>query len=308
MLITSFVIFLVALGQQVVPAAARFRFTFSQIEQCQPVTISFTGNDGAKAIPSSLLLLPFNSTPVSIPIPNAAANSTGVTITFLPLAAGTQFIASLDDESGDSSARVSDIFRVLPSPTGDNSCLPSQPQTAPQFTMPTSVAQCESFAVAYSSAAPAVRVFAPNGGSFGLTLTGDRTSAQTAFYSMNVTRGTQVVLMAFPLDAPDTGVTSSLMTVGGDASSDKSCFVFTSKGNNNNKSSSSSSNGPPKVSKAVIIALSVVGGVVSLVTILLIFYIVRERRKRLAARSSFGPRPFGKTRFIRKARFILIQD
>lgn len=201
---------IVVLGTQVVRSAS-FKFKFSTIEQCEPLSISFFNNDNGDPIPSTLTLLPFSSNPVSIPIPNAAANSTGVSVSFLPFPAGTQFIASLDDENGDNSARVSDIFRVLDSPTGNTSCLPTFVPT-PLFTLPNSVAQCENFTVSYQESAPNVRVLAPNGGSFPLDVVLDDMESKSAVYMMNVTRGQEVVLMLVPGSHTELGMTSPLLT------------------------------------------------------------------------------------------------
>lgn len=277
----------VALGQQVVLSAS-FRFNFStSIEQCAPVQISFTGNDDADPIPTSLLLLPLNSTPFSIPIANAAANSTGVTVSFLPLAAGTQFLASLDDSFGDNAAKVSDVFRVQPSPTNDNSCLPPDPPP-PLFTLPTSVSQCEAFSIGYQDAAPSVRVFFPTGGSFPLAITHDLTKDKTAQYTLNVTHGFPVLVMAFPAGNPDAGLTTPLLTVGGDASSNTSCIV---SHNNTSSSSSSSSSSSPPISKGLVIGLAVGGAVIMLVALMMIIYVVHERRRRRrgAANIAFNP-------------------
>ena len=233
----------VALGQQVVLSAS-FRFNFSSsIEQCAPLQVLYSGFNSTDPIPTSLLLLPLNSTSLFIPIPNASPNSTGLAVSFLPLAAGTQFIASLDDSSGDNAARVSDIFQVQPSPTNDDSCLPSD--SSPLFTLPASVSQCAPFSIGYPDAAPSVRVFFPNGGSFSLNPSQNNVENQTAFYTLNVTHGSQVLLMAS--NSSDSGTTTSLLTVEGDANSDSSCIVLDA----HRPTASSSSSSTPVVSRYV---------------------------------------------------------
>lgn len=201
-------------GPQVVQAD--FKFTFnSTIRQCEPVSITFFQTAKAKALPTSLTLLPFDSTPISIPLPNAATNSTGVTVTFLPLAAGTRFVASLDDETGDNSAKVSDIFRVFDSPTGDASCLAGAPAASNIFTLPQTVSQCETFNVRYTSAQPpTLRVYYPKGGSTELSQVGppqDVAGTKTAAYNMTVKRLEAIVLLAFNGDV-EQGRTSTLLT------------------------------------------------------------------------------------------------
>lgn len=215
MLPLFFLFGLLALGPQVVLSASQFKFTIGTVQQCEPVSITFSGVDKAHPVPASLILLPFNATPIAIPIPNAATNSSGVYVTFLPLAANTQFMASLDDETGDNSAKVSDVIRVLPSPTNNASCLSTATVTTPAFTLVDTPSQCENFTVAYATTrkAPTIRAFNPKGGSNPLTMVSDDTDTGRASYIMNQFRGFQVVLMMFDdADSLDQGVTTPLLT------------------------------------------------------------------------------------------------
>ncbi|KAF8917015.1 hypothetical protein CPB85DRAFT_233762 [Mucidula mucida] len=186
-----------ALGQQVV-LAKRFKFNFdNNVTQCEPVSISFRGSEvPADSIPVTLTILPLSAPPIAIDIPNAAINSSGVYVTFFPLPAGTQFLASLDDAEGQNSARVSDLYRVLDS--DDASCLPPVESTTSSslFSISENIEQCNTFSVQYNTTtAPSIRLLEPKGKSFLLPLQSDDTELKTASYLMNFSRQHDVVLM-----------------------------------------------------------------------------------------------------------------
>lgn len=150
----------------------------------------------------TLTILPLASSPVIIPIPNIALNSSGLTVTFLPLAEGKEFIASLDDANGDSVAQVSDLTRVLPSPTGNTSCLApttNSLNSRDDFKLIGKPTQCEEITVRYDteviSSAPTVRAFTPEGSSSFLPQTSDDPSNGNATYTMNIQQGTQILLV-----------------------------------------------------------------------------------------------------------------
>ncbi|KAG6813576.1 hypothetical protein H0H92_009620 [Tricholoma furcatifolium] len=192
-----------ALAPQVVRSLS-FNFTFQlpEVEQCEPVSLTFTGNSYGYANTSSvsLTLVPFNSTPISIPIPETAYNISGVNVTFFPFADGTPFIALLDDASGENIALVSDIAQVLPSPTANASCLSGTAAVqASNYTLDNSTfSQYETFTLKYNhsviSQAPSVRVFIPGGASHFLNLTDDD-KAGTATYLLSVKQGKEVVMV-----------------------------------------------------------------------------------------------------------------
>jgi len=189
-----------AFGPQVV-LSLNFKFELSEVKQCEPVSITFVGNS-TNAIPMRLTLVPFNSNPISIPIPNAAANTSGVYVTFFPFAAGTNFLASLDDATGENVAKVSDIIRVLPSSTGSTTCLPTSKDSAnnTHFTVNDSTfSQCEQFSLTYDrnviSRAPSVRLYNPKGPSLLLNSTADDTATGIATYLMSFDRNKEVVLV-----------------------------------------------------------------------------------------------------------------
>lgn len=202
MLARVLVCFLVtlALGQRIV-LAKTFKFKFDNVTQCEPVSISFRGSEvPADSIPVTLTLIPLSAPPIMIEIPNAAVNSSGVYVTFFPLKAGTQFMASLDDDTGYNSARISDIFRVLDS--GDDTCVPTpSPSPDPLFTVSETMEQCNNFTVVYNTtSAPSIRLFQPRGKSFRLTQQSDDTEGKTATYLMDFPRQRDVVLL---LDSGD---------------------------------------------------------------------------------------------------------
>lgn len=186
-----------AFGPQVV-FSINFQFKISQVEQCEPVAISFIGDAGAS--PLTLTLLPFDSRPVSIPIPGAAARLAGVYVTPIPFPAGTSFVASLDDITGENVASISDIITVLPSPTGNTTCLPPVHDTAPDhFTLSSDLSQCKAFTVTYNNSvtplAPDVRLFNPEGPSFKLRQVEDDPTSGRATYFLNFSQGKKVVLV-----------------------------------------------------------------------------------------------------------------
>ncbi|KAF8645118.1 hypothetical protein AX16_007947 [Volvariella volvacea WC 439] len=279
----SLLLSILVFGSQAVHSA-RFKFKFSEVQQCEPVSITFVGDADLDAVPMTLTVLPFNSNPVVIPIPNAAPNSSGVEVTFLPIAAGTTFIASLDDITGNNSAKVSDIIRVLPSPTNDSTCLPSPSEQQRIFRLSGDVEQCEELTVLYDtqtvSSAPSVRLFNPEGTSFLLELTNDDPAQGAARYMMKFSKRSDVVLLIS--DGHGNQETSDLLTVLGDSSSDTSC-LSKSNGNVNvpeEKAAPTEVDSITGLSQDVIIGLSVGGGIIGIVAICMLIYIIRERRRR----------------------------
>ncbi|KAF5369470.1 hypothetical protein D9758_002596 [Tetrapyrgos nigripes] len=273
-----FLVFALILGPQVVlfvDGSSNFKFSFSEVQQCKPLSLIFKGDlEPGDPVPVTLTVLPFNGTAVSIPIPSSAINSTGLNVTFLPFAEDTNFIASLDDASGDNAARVSDIFRVTAS--GDTSCaLQSQQKFVPSFSILDPISQCESFRVRYSNEqAPTIRLFFPLIGSSPLNLVSDDPQTKTATYILAAPRQSQVVLMF-----NDTVVaeTSTLLPVTGDTSSSNSCFPkMMNMTPNNSQPSQASKSG---VSKSVAIGLGVGFGILLMLAIPMVWYVIRERRR-----------------------------
>jgi hypothetical protein len=208
-------------------AAFAFKsITFSAIEQCGPFNVSFSGGDPPSAMPMTLTIVPLNSTEViSIPIPTSDwndATETGAAITFLPLAAGTQFVASLDDANGRSTGAISDVIQVQPS--SNSSCVAPlvATETLP-FTIPSSVSQCEDYTVALhaNSSVPTVRAFLPRFFALRLNQTGEATATSVSF-TMDIFRGLSAVFLVE--DEEGHRQSTSLLAVDGDTSSPTACL------------------------------------------------------------------------------------
>jgi hypothetical protein len=210
-------------------SATSFKFEFKEaVKQCEPVSLKFKGNDGGdnngdnngdannqqNTVPTVLTLLPLGGRPIQIPVPPEAANSSGIDITFLPLAANTMFLASLNDDQGDSASKISDVMMVMPSESGDSSCLTGQnPVREGPFTLPQSVFQCENFTVQYTTdVAPDIRMYMPQGGSYKVNMTDDSRDTKTANYTMQGTHGFPVVLTASTSDKLEDAWVSNLTT------------------------------------------------------------------------------------------------
>jgi len=233
-----FLAFVLVLGPQVVLSDS-FKFSFSEVQQCEPLSISFKGAlDPEDPTPVTLTVLPFNGSVVSIPIPERALNSTSLNVSFLPLPENSNFIASLDDTTGDNVGQVSDIVRVLSSDT--TSCsLQSKEDFVPSFVVQDTLSQCENFTVRYDHGiAPTVRIFFPRGPSYELNRIEDDPSTSTATYLMIAPRQSQMLLMLNDTVSVETTALLSganveparlylILTwclVQGDTSSSKSCF------------------------------------------------------------------------------------
>jgi hypothetical protein len=261
---------------------ADFKFTVPAVEQCEPVTISFNGSvSSSKKVPFTVLVAPLDSVPISIPIPNTEINSTGVVLSFIPLAAGTTFVVSLDDATGSSAGKVSSLLTVQPSPTGNSACLISTEQSPRLFSLQSALNQCGPFTVAYgasvSARGPSVRAFYPRGTARIMTPDSDSPQDGLATYTYTSPHGSPVILMFD--DGKGHRETTGLLTVGGDNSSDSSCLIKSSPQKNNTSAMPSS----PKPSKVALVAIAAsataaVGGIVGLA----VLFTIRRRRRRLS--------------------------
>lgn len=214
LLIAGLLLRILAFGTQVAPAhGLRFNFT-AVVEECQPFTVSFSGSS-LNTTPAFLSMIPVNSTAISVPLPDPLVVSTGIALTFLPFPAGANFVASLEDSTGKNLIFVSDLKRVLPSPTNDSSCVaPQDVDVVKHFTVSTTVSQCEEFTINYDtsvvSRAPIVRLYSPRGPSFLLNSTSDNATTGTATYIMSFGRGRELILLME--DGDTIRETSPLMT------------------------------------------------------------------------------------------------
>ncbi|KAJ6585217.1 hypothetical protein B0H19DRAFT_1250094 [Mycena capillaripes] len=279
----------VALGPQVVLGS--FKFSLSSVVQCAPVNIIFSGSDSNNhSVPTTLTILPLldNVAPIKVPIPNGASNSTGIQLTFIPLAAGTRFIASLDDIKGPT-AQVSDVQKVLNDTTGagDSSCLGSGATPPVKFyEFDDELSQCEDFTITHTTTnAPNITAFIPQKGAFKVPPSNASTTEGKASYTMDGVRGVEVVLL---LDDGDGHLqTTKLITIDGDNTSKKTCFPSSAKDSNSNNSKTSAAKGLPQ---STIIGIAVGAAVVGLLAILLLIYMLRARRRNRRAKDmEFDP-------------------
>ncbi|KAJ7245002.1 hypothetical protein B0H12DRAFT_1325437 [Mycena haematopus] len=283
----------VALGPQVVLGS--FKFSLSPVVQCQPVNITFSGKGANNhSVPTTLTILPLldNAAPIQIPIPNGATNSTGIQLTFIPLAADTRFIASLDDINGPQ-ATVSDVTRVLNSTTGtnDEGCFESNAPPVQFYEVDENLGQCEDFTVTYTTTgAPKVTAFFPLVGAFPVPQNNVSTSSSNtnvASYTMDGLREATVMLLLD--DQQGHRQTTKLITISGDSSSSNSCFnIPSSKDTNPNAKAGETTSS--KLSQSAIIGISVGAAVVGLLAILLLIYMLwARRRNRRVSNMNFDP-------------------
>lgn len=220
-------------GTQIVSATLKFNLT-TEAQQCEPFTIGFSGSGDLTPLPpATLSILPFNSTAIFVPIPNPEL-SPGIDLSFLPIPAGSDFVTSIDDGSGENLIKVSDILRVLPSPTGNSSCTPS-PSPRKFSLNATTVSQCEEMVIRYNASAvarsPTVRLYNPTGSSTELNQTSDDPVKGIAKYLVSFSRGKSVMFLLD--DGVDVHETTPLLTskssysvhvVSSISSSSRGCF------------------------------------------------------------------------------------
>ena len=220
-------------GTQIVCATLKFSLT-ANAQECEPFTIEFSGSGDLTPLPpATLSILPFNSTAILVPITYPDL-SQGIDLSFLPIPAGSDFITSMDDDSGENLIKVSDILRVLPSPTGNSSCMPS-PSPRKFSLNATTVSQCEEMVIRYNASAvarsPTVRFYNPTGSSTELNQTSDDPVKGIAKYLVNFSRGRSVMFLLD--DGADVHETTPLLTskfsysahvVSSTSSSSRGCF------------------------------------------------------------------------------------
>ena len=228
-------VYFLAFSPQAVLSLFEF-ISYSSIQQCGPFNISFSGGKTPPALPLTLTVIPFNSTPLALTIPQSAwdnSTASGSYTVFLPLREGVSFIASLDDALGNSAALASDAIQIGSS--NDTSCI----STATNATTPpifrllnTTVSQCSPFSVTRNTSSPdysiSVRVFIPMGLSSWLQSTSFYSSrgVDTYTFIMSVARGFQVALLF--VDGQGNRQVSELLPVAGDESTPTKCLEATS--------------------------------------------------------------------------------
>ena len=182
------VLLVIGIAVQVRAASSGTSFTFdvSQVTQCAPVSISFSGILDSNNIPTTITLLPSDAQAFYIDLPTSSLRntSTGIDVTFLPLPAHTTFLLSLNRQ-GESVAPVTDFLTV--SPSGDATCLASTTLPSPDiFHVSQNLSPCQPFTVTYNSSliqkAPKIRLYQPGQDSSLVNLVENQSVAGAATY------------------------------------------------------------------------------------------------------------------------------
>lgn len=199
LLLAGLLLRLLVFGTLVAPVFS-LQFNITSAQQCSPLLLSFTGlASPASGAPASLAIIPLNSTAIVVPLQNINLTA-GIGLNFVPFAAGSQFIVSLDDGEGNNIINTSNIFPVLPSPNNNTTCIPGPDTIQPNiFTLATpEVSQCQNFTINYNttvaSQAPSVRLYSPDGPSFILNVTSDDPTSGVATYLMAYGSGHGIIL------------------------------------------------------------------------------------------------------------------
>lgn len=255
--------------------------SYSPIQQCGPFNVSFSGGTPPTALPLTLTVLPFNSTPLVFTVPQSAwdnSTASGSYVAFLPLPEGLSLMASLGDALGNSAAPVSEVIRIRSSK--NTSCI----STAANATAPptfrllnTTVSQCSPFSVTRKSASldylMSVRALVPTGVSSRLQRASFYSSqgVDTFTFIMNIARGLQVALLFD--DGQGNRQVSDLLSVAGENSTPTTCLQISSTTPTATASAS-------RLSRSAIITIAVTSSVIVVVILTLgAFFIRRERRK-----------------------------
>ncbi|KAF7422681.1 hypothetical protein PC9H_010837 [Pleurotus ostreatus] len=286
-----FLIFLIFL---VLDPQVAFSVTFADVVQCGVANVSFTGDELAAVAAGSavLTILPFDSYPVSIPIPTPSANAKGVSVSFIPLSAGASFISSLEDGNGNNVGNVSEVMRILSFPNDATSCLPAVSRSSRRFALHTQPAQCQNFTVSFNGMdePPSIWLFPPGAQAYRLRNVDVEPGQGKATFVMAAQRDTEAVLLF--TDASGYRETSNLFSVGGDLA-DTNCLDHSLNGFNQTMMGTSGAlSGRPGIPREAIIGIAAgAGGLTILVVLLMIFYIIRDRRKKHVQEITFHDAP-----------------
>lgn len=188
-----------------------FTFNVSQVTQCAPVSISFSGMLDNDNIPTQITLLPSDATLafyIDLPTSSLRNTSTEIDVTFLPLPADTTFLLSLD-RLGKSVAPVSDFLTVGPS--GDAACLANPTLPSPGiFQVSQNPSSCQPFSVTYNSSliqkAPQIRLYQPGQNSSSVNLVANQSVTGNATYVLPSVSNKSVLL----IDGGDDALTQTL--------------------------------------------------------------------------------------------------
>ncbi|KAF4590031.1 hypothetical protein EYR40_009574 [Pleurotus pulmonarius] len=290
----SLYLFLIFLTFLVLDPQVAFSVTFADVVQCGVANVSFTGDELAAVAAGSavLTILPFDSYAISIPIPIPSANAKGVSVSFIPLSAGTSFVSSLEDSHGNNVGNVSEIMRILSFPNDATGCLPAVSRSSRRFALHTQPAQCQNFTVSFNGTQdpPSIWLFPPGAQAYKLKNVDVEPGRGRATYTMAAERDTEAVLLF--TDASGYRETSDLFSVGGD-STDTSCLDHSLNGLNQTMMGTPGAlSGKPGIPREAIIGIAAgAGGLTILVVLLMIFYIIRDRRKKHVQEITFHDAP-----------------
>lgn len=235
-------------------AFSLFQFvTYSRVSQCGNFNVSFSGGKPPAALPLTLTILPFNSTPLAFVVPNSAwDNSTGSGsfVTPLPLPAAVAFLASLDDAAGNSAALISNVIQIQPS--ANTSCLSSDTAAPAPFQLVNgAVSQCLPFSISRNTSSLnhpiSTRGFVPTSLSFKLQWTTFHVTHGVDIFTfiMNVAEGLHVALLFD--DGQGNRQVSDLLLVQGDRFSPSGCLQPSSA-----QSTSAALDGSQRLSRSAI--------------------------------------------------------
>ncbi|KAH6912675.1 hypothetical protein BKA70DRAFT_1097883 [Coprinopsis sp. MPI-PUGE-AT-0042] len=266
---------------RVVLSSWAMQLSFTEARQCEPFTFTLQGQiPQGVGRPTSLSIIPFDSTPVVIPIPNPQAADGSFTTT-LPYPADTRFLASLEDGTGTTVLPASEIMKVGKSEQdGANSCIDANPSPVQHFSFQDEPAQCQEFSIAYNTSAvprpPQIRAYSPQGSSILLNQTSADFITGSARYVMSAAAGTNVVLL---IDGGN-GIreTTKLFTVAGGSSSSGDCLA--NPGDDTEVTPVGASKAPGISSRSIIIGSVAGGAAVVLIAVAMCIYVLIERRKR----------------------------
>lgn len=228
----SLYFFLIFLTFLLLDPQVAFSVTFADVVQCGVANVSFTSDELAAVAAGSavLTILPFDSYAISIPIPLPSANAKGVSVSFVPLSAGTSFVSSLEDGHGNNVGNVSEIIRILSFPNDATSCLPAVSRSSRRFALHTQPAQCQNFTVSFNGTEdpPSVWLLPPGAPAYKLRNVDVAPGQGKATFIMAAQRDTEAVLLF--TDASGYRETSNLFSIGGSA--DTSCLDHSLNGFN----------------------------------------------------------------------------
>jgi hypothetical protein len=211
---------------RVASSGTSLTFNVSQVTQCAPVSISFSGMLDSDNIPTQITLLPSDAAQafyIDLPTSSLRNTTTEIDVTFLPLPANTTFLLSLD-RLGKSVAPVSDFLTVGPS--SDAACLANTTLPSPGiFQVSQNPSSCQPFSVTYNSSliqkAPQIRLYQPGQNSLSINLVANQSVAGNAMYVLPSVSSKSVLL----IDGGDAALTQTL-TVQSSGANPVSLVIF----------------------------------------------------------------------------------